>query len=323
MGDPRPFVSVIVPVLGDVDRLAACLDALEDQTWPGDGYEILVVDNGPERGGCAAAAGRVHVRLLREEVPGSYAARNCGLGAARGELLAFTDADCIPAPDWIERGVERLLEEPGCGLVAGRIRLTVRDPRHPTAVELYESVAAFRQDDYVAQRHFGATANVFTTRAVMDRVGPFDPRLKSLGDVDWGVRVFEAGFRQLYAPNALVDHPARRTVGEFVRRSARMTRGFRDLRGTDRWPVGKRRRYAALGLPPLRAVLWGPPLRGPGQRLKVVGVVVLLLAVRVFTLARLDRRELLGRSARRPSDGASRSIAVAPPMGGGDRGGGS
>jgi glycosyltransferase involved in cell wall biosynthesis len=280
MSGDFPFVSVVVPVRGEAPGLDACVGALALQTWPADRREVIVVDNG------ASVAHRPGVRVVREEGEGSYAARNRGIAEARGEVIAFTDADCVPAPDWIERGVGVLRSEPAAGLVAGRIRITFLDPARPTAVERYEAASSFRQEHYVRRRRFGATANVFTTRAVLGKVGAFDARLNSLGDVDWGVRVHEAGFRLVYAEDARVDHPARRTLGEFLARSARMTGGFRDLGRTGRWPLGKRLRYGATGLPPLSAASFHPA---------VLGVGAAVVGVRVITLARL----LLGGRSRR------------------------
>lgn len=284
----RATVSVIVPVWRDGEGLRRCLDALGRQSWPADRLEVLVVDNGGEEGDAErVAAGRPGVRVIREAEEGSYAARNRGLAEARGEVIAFTDADCAPAADWVERGAARLAADPGLGLVAGRIRLTFADPRRPTSVELYESVCSFRQEHYLRRLRFGATANVFTTRAAVDRVGIFDARLKSLGDVDWGVRVSEAGLGQVYADEVVVDHPARRTLAEFRRRSARMTGGFRDLGRTGRWPLRRRLRYAATGLPPVGRVLFGRGIGGPVRRARILWVGAVVVAVRVGTMAAL------------------------------------
>jgi glycosyltransferase involved in cell wall biosynthesis len=288
VADEVPLVSVVIPVWGDAAGLGDALDRLARQTWPRDRLEVLVVDNGAVGDAPArAAAGRPGVRVVAEPATGSYAARNRGVREARGEVIAFTDADCLPAEDWVERGVARLLAPPGPGLVAGRIRVTFRDPERPTSVELYEGVTAFRQDQYVARRRFGATANLFTTRAVFGKVGEFDARLNSLGDVDWGVRVHDAGLGLVYADEVRVDHPARRTLAELRSRSARMAGGFRDLGRTGRWPAARRLRYATMGLPPLGAVLAGRGLRGPVARLRVAGVCAVVIAVRVATLLRL------------------------------------
>src|SRR5262245_61424835 len=94
-----PFVSVIIPVFGDVEPLATCLDHLEHQTYSRACFEVIVADNGcPDL--ARAVRGR-DVRVVREPKPGSYAARNAGLAIAAGEIIAFTDADCLPSADWI------------------------------------------------------------------------------------------------------------------------------------------------------------------------------------------------------------------------------
>jgi glycosyltransferase involved in cell wall biosynthesis len=183
------FVSVIVPVFNDAERLKVCLRALEDQTYLKQLYEVIVVDNGSEESVEPVVAEFGHARVSHEERSGSYAARNRGLALARGEIIAFTDADCIPAADWIEKGVANLLRLSHCGLIAGRVDVFPQDPHRPTAVELYESRTALLQKEYVEDGGFGATANMFTRRAVFERVGLFDGGLKSGGDIEWSRRV--------------------------------------------------------------------------------------------------------------------------------------
>ncbi len=75
-------------------------------------------DPGHDRGEIVSHFGQA--RMIHEPLPGSYAARNQGLSQARGNIVAFTDADCIPNPDWIEKGVRTLQKFPECGLVAGK-----------------------------------------------------------------------------------------------------------------------------------------------------------------------------------------------------------
>ncbi len=290
-GEPFPLVSVIVPVFRNPAGLRRCLDALDAQDWPAHRREIVVVDNGPEGDGEPVARDRRGVRYLRESAPGSYAARNRGIAAASGSVVAFTDADCVPDPDWIRRGATALAAAPGCGLLVGRIRITFADPARPTAVELYESVASFRQSEYVRRWRFGATANVFTRRGVLETAGRFDARFLSLGDLEWGRRVAGAGFELVYDPGVVVRHPARRTLREFTRRAARMAGGFRTLVLRSGIPRRTLFAYAALGLVPLTAlVARGPdaPLRGAASRLRVLGVACLIVAVRVFELVRLS-----------------------------------
>jgi len=97
-----PFVSVIIPVYNDPERLKTCLQALEEQTYPQSSYEVIVVDNGSDESIEPIVTEFNQAKAGYEPHPGSYAARNKGLSLARGEVIAFTDADCIPALDWIE-----------------------------------------------------------------------------------------------------------------------------------------------------------------------------------------------------------------------------
>jgi GT2 family glycosyltransferase len=292
----RPLVSVVVPVYDHDDRLPALLRALDAQRYDGE-WEVVVVDNGARGDVPAMVARSSRARLVHEERVGSYAARNRGVRAARGEVIAFTDADCRPAPDWLACGVESLTSEHGCGLVAGRIDVEVADPQRPTAAELYECAAAFRQHEYVERWRFGATANLFTHRAVFELVGPFDEDLHSLGDRDWGRRVAAAGLRLRYADDARVHHPARRSLGQLVGRARRMAGGYVQIARSRRASPLALLRDAPMGLLPLRQAGRNgrrgglPPGRrraaGARERAAVAAVAITILAVRGLEVLRL------------------------------------
>lgn len=227
--DDSPFVSVIIPVFNDGQQLKRCLTALVDQTYGRSHYEIIVIDNGSDHPEQIRAIAAASVKVVVEPTPGSYAARNRGFTVASGEVIAFTDADCIPAIDWIQKGVQALTQTPNCGLVAGQIRLFFRDPERPTMVELYESLRALPQQEFVEQHHYGATANVFTRREVITKVGGFDASLKSSGDMEWGQRVYAQGYRQVYDEAVVVLHPARASLRELYTRTRRLAGGHYDL----------------------------------------------------------------------------------------------
>lgn len=228
--DKTPFVSVIIPVYNDNDFLQICLTALEKQTYARNRYEIIVVDNNSQQDVSSVVNAFEHVTLTREFQPGSYIARNTGIKIAKGEVIAFTDADCVPAPKWLENGVAALFSEHNVGLVAGHIDLFAKDPGDPNPFELYEAIAlAFPQDQFLANDRFGVTANLFTFKHVLDKVGEFNEALKSGGDKEWGQRVFKAGYMQLYAKDAKVDHPARSTWEAIRKRSVRIIGGRYDM----------------------------------------------------------------------------------------------
>ena len=87
------FVSVIIPVFNDAERLKICLTALEKQTYPQDYYEVIVVDNGSDENLENVVKQFTQAKLAYYPELGSYAARNHGIALAKGEILAFTDAD--------------------------------------------------------------------------------------------------------------------------------------------------------------------------------------------------------------------------------------
>lgn len=227
----HPTVSVIVPVHNGVDRLHTCLAALTEQDYPADRVEVLVVDNAStEDVSSALPPGDPRFHVLHEPRRGSYVARNTGAAMATGEVLAFTDADCIPRPDWLTSGVTTLLEEPAPDAVGGAINLVFRHGDRPhTPPEHYESLHGFEQQKYVERFSFAATANLFVRAATFRRVGAFNADLQSGGDLDWGTRLGRAGGRLVYAPATIIDHPSRPTWSELTHKSIRVAHGLADL----------------------------------------------------------------------------------------------
>lgn len=229
---PNPFVSIVIPVFNDPERLKTCLEALENQTYPKSLYEIIVVDNGSDEDKDIQGVVNQFSQAFatHESCPGSYAARNKGISVAKGDIIAFTDADCIPASDWIEKGTANLLRVPNCGLVAGKVKFLFKNPHQPTVVELYDSIIAIPQKKFIEQDKFGATANLFTFKSVLHDVGCFDGTLKSSGDKEWGNRVFSANYQQVYADDTCVSHPARYSYAQIFKQNSRVTGGWYDLK---------------------------------------------------------------------------------------------
>ncbi|MBE9066262.1 glycosyltransferase family 2 protein [Leptolyngbya cf. ectocarpi LEGE 11479] len=203
------FVSIIIPVYNDSQRLRQCLSLLEYQTYPQTCYEVIVVDNNSTENLKPIVAQFSQAKYVFEAAPGSYCARNRGLAIAKGTILGFTDSDCAPASDWIAKGVTQIRTHSNCGFVAGRIAFSFQNPDNPTPAELYDSLHFLQQEKYVKDAHFGATANLFTTPQVFATVGSFNAALKSGGDREWGERVYAAGYPQIYGADVKISHPAR------------------------------------------------------------------------------------------------------------------
>lgn len=223
-GSDLPFVSVIIPVWNSPDLIAKCLTALGAQTYPRDRFEVLVVDNASTDSTAEVARRFPIATLLFEPVPGSYNARNRGLREARGEYIAFTDADCIPAPDWLEKAVACARARPEAGVIAGRIQLFRPDPDTGEIYELYERLFAFRQD-VGARKGFCATANWLGRRDALLAFGGFQADRKSGADGELAHRFHKSGQPIVYAENAVVRHPVRGTFEDLAKKRRRLTGG--------------------------------------------------------------------------------------------------
>jgi GT2 family glycosyltransferase len=282
--EDRPDVSIIVPVFRQERELAGCLKALDDQTYPAGRFEVVVVDNGLVPSACRMVDPPRFARWVHEPKPGSYAARNRGIDASRGTVIGFTDADCVPAPDWIACGVRAVRRFAGPGMVAGRIDLVFPDPERLTAAELFEAVFGFPQERYL-QWGFSTTANMFTTSTAFDQVGPFDDRLMSGGDMEWGQRLRARGLPQAYADDVRVSHDARRTLGALCRKSVRVAGGLQqvaDRRGEGTAGLLAHARRELVQLRRIRANLSDERLAGASRKARFAVVVWLVELLQVL-----------------------------------------
>jgi len=205
---PSPRVSVIVPVRDRRVLLGKLLDCLAAQTVRD--HEVIVVDDGSTDGSKedAEARGRAGQPVVVRDGRGHGAveARCTGVAVAQADVLAFTDSDCEPAPDWLERGLAAI--EAGADVVQGRTE--------PTTVvrPLERSIWVTHEDGLYA------TCNIFYRRRAFEEAGGFDrdagtrlgfrpgPTLRGLGmgeDTLLGWRVRRSG-RSAFAPDALVRH---------------------------------------------------------------------------------------------------------------------
>jgi GT2 family glycosyltransferase len=218
------FVSVIIPTYKDWDCLSLCLDALGRQSYPPELFEIIVVNNMPS----LPAPGNYKLPgnciVIDEHKPGSYASRNAGIRIAKGEIIAFTDADCIPDMDWLTNGISFMEQNPDVGRVAGKIELFYKSA-NLVDVELYEKVYAFNQELYVKNDATAVTANIFTYKKSFDLVGLFDENLMSGGDYEWSVRAQKGGIAIRYLDTAKVKHPARYDIQELLKKAKRVGGG--------------------------------------------------------------------------------------------------
>lgn len=203
-------VSVIIPHYNDLKNLRNCISALAAQSYDRNLTEIIVVDNNsacPRSEIEDAIGGRAS--LIIETQQGAGPARNAGVAASTGSILAFIDSDCTPSPDWISNGVKGLEVSDFAG---GRVDVTARDSSSLTPSEAFETVFAFDFKHYIEKKRFTGSGNMFVWRKVFLDVGGFRNALSE--DVDWSHRAIKAGYCLTYVEAAAVSHPARHSFKE-------------------------------------------------------------------------------------------------------------
>ncbi|WP_051664114.1 glycosyltransferase [Dyadobacter crusticola] len=226
-------VSIIIPTFHDWDRLAVCLSALSKQTLSRDQFEIIVANNDPTDKTPAGFIFPSNCSIIEVAAPGSYAARNAAISVSNGEIIGFTDSDCIPEVDWIANACNFFAGNPQISRIAGHIDLFFQGDRLLPA-EVYEKVYAFKQDLVVERLNSSVTGNMFSYKKVFDDVGQFNESLFSGGDHEWARRAQAKGFNVAYSPEVRVKHPARHKMSELVKKSRRVGGGRAGMRRSSR-----------------------------------------------------------------------------------------
>ncbi|HWP58449.1 MAG TPA: glycosyltransferase [Candidatus Acidoferrales bacterium] len=209
-----PKVSVIVCAYNAERTLEPCLASLEKLRYPN--YEVIVVNDGSTDATRQIAERHPSVRLINQENRGLSAARNVGLRASTGVLIAYTDSDCVADPDWLAYMVARFLSTdfaavggpnlspPDDSLVASSVAVS---PGAPTHVLL---------DDEIAEHIPGC--NMAFRREALEAIGGFDPIFRAAGDdVDLCWRLQNQGYSIGFSPAAVVWHFRRNTVRDYLK----------------------------------------------------------------------------------------------------------
>lgn len=206
-----PTVSIVVATHNRADWLVRSLPRILALDYPA--FEVIVVDDGSEDDTPAlmqrwAARG---VRSLRHsQARGASAARNTGIAAATGELVAFIDDDAVPEPDWLRRLVAAYTDE-SVGAVGGAVyHLSTGTPQctGSRANRFGRDRALSPSGDLGAQEFLVLIeCNMSVRRRVLEQVGGFDPAIRIYGEgVDLCIRIARAGYGVLYTPSAIVWH---------------------------------------------------------------------------------------------------------------------
>jgi lipopolysaccharide/colanic/teichoic acid biosynthesis glycosyltransferase/GT2 family glycosyltransferase len=211
-----PSISVIIPAYNAAETLPGCLAALRAQTLPPAAFEVLVVDDG-STDATVALAQAAGVQVHPAAHAGPAAARNLGAQFAVGDLLAFTDADCEPAPDWLAR-LTRPFDDPAVVGVKG----TYRTRQQGLVARFVQQEYQDKYDRMLSREwiDFIDTYSAAYRRAVFIKNKGFETAFPtaSVEDQELSFRLSEKGYRLKFAPDAIVYHRHDRSVAEYVRR---------------------------------------------------------------------------------------------------------
>jgi len=207
--------SVVIPNL-DCPLVDRAVRAVLDQRVDDARLEVVVVGRGAP-GSVPKAPGVRH--LAADQALSPAAARNLGVSEVSGELLLFTDADCLPQPGWAAALAAATAESPVAG---GSVRFDLTANRWAVA----DNIASFadflgdRPAERATNRPLGSL-NLAIRRAAWEQVGPFDEALTTSEDHDWVLRARAAGLDTAFVPEAVVEHAAVRSSREEVEEHAR------------------------------------------------------------------------------------------------------
>jgi glycosyltransferase involved in cell wall biosynthesis len=204
-----PMVSVVICAYNAERTMRPCLESLRKLDYPN--YEVVIIDDGSRDRTAEISMDFPEFRLIRQPNKGLSVARNVGLHAARGEIIAYTDSDCVVDPHWLTLMVRAMVDDnlDGCG---GPNYAPHEDGRVEACVAASPGAPCHVLVGHDRAEHL-AGCNMVFTKAALEAVGGFDPQFTSAGDdVDVCWRILAAGMRLGFCPAAFVWHFRRNTI---------------------------------------------------------------------------------------------------------------
>jgi len=223
-----PSATVVIPVYRDVESVLRCLDAILHQETERC-LETIVVDDGSNDSTVAIVENWIAdhagpqgiIRILAQDHAGPAAARNRGAKEANGPILLFTDADCEPRPDWVEKmlapfedaavqGVKGTYETRQTSWVARLVQVEYE--------EKYIRMEQFDSIDFIDTYSAGFRRDIFLDLGGFDEGFP----TASVEDQEFSFRMAERGFRMVFVPDARVVHRHAETLSQYIRKKFRI-----------------------------------------------------------------------------------------------------
>ena len=195
-----PFVSIVIPAYNAAHTIRLCLDAIQQSDYPKEQYEVIVVDNN-STDDTPAIVSQYPVKLRFErEIQGPHAATNTGVRQAKGEIIVFTDSDCVPEPRWLRTLVDAFVDEE---VIAAGGKIEAHQPRTRIEWFLQEEVNLFRNCVRLTESFPASviTGNAAYRASALRQVGLFNANLYTGAEVDLAWRVqWTTGKKVVYVP---------------------------------------------------------------------------------------------------------------------------
>lgn len=205
-----PSFSVIIPTYQRPKQLYSCLEALAQQDYPKESFEVIVVDDG----GCDSLdhvidsfRESINVTLLRQPHAGPAAARNEGAAAAKGKYFVFTDDDCLAPPNWLRVFHKRVTELPEAAFSGRAVNILLRNP-YATASEALLTHLRGYYNTVPGQASFVTSNNLCFPAKMFRNIGGYDTRFPRAGAEDRELcdRWLLYGYAMDYTDESLVHH---------------------------------------------------------------------------------------------------------------------
>lgn len=200
------MISVIIPAYNAENFIDKCLKSLSNQNYPKNKYEIIVVDDGSTDDTVDVVRKFKKVKLIEQKHSGPAAARNLGVKRAKGEIVLFTDSDCIPDKNWIKNMVEPFKDKKIVG-VSGTYKTLNKDKLAARFAgyeieDRHEKLKKQESIDFIGTFSAGYKKKIFLKFGGFDESFP----IASSEDPDFSFRISKAGLKMIFQPKAFVYH---------------------------------------------------------------------------------------------------------------------
>jgi len=228
-----PFFSIIIPTYNRPVQLINCLNALSRLDYPGDRFEVIVVDDSSETPVDTVVASfhnRLDVTLATQLHAGVATARNYGASQSKGEFFAFTDDDCAPASNWLQTLAAHFDRAPYC-VVGGRTVNALPSNVYSTTSQLLVNYLYSYYNVDRNKARFFAGSNLAIPAKYFHAMGGFDTTFTGAAeDREFSYRLRNHGYKMIYTPEVLVFHSHVLTFHSFWQQHFNYGRGAFDFR---------------------------------------------------------------------------------------------